>query len=100
MLGAIEVVEPCGLALELQLDQAGRPVPLLADDDLGDVVDAVHVLLPTFMCLGAGLGLAPLELVLLAVDEQHHVGVLLDGPGFAKVGKQGPLVFPLFDGAA
>ena len=47
-LGAIEVVKLRGRAVELQLYHARRPVALLADDDLGDVVHAVHVLLPLF----------------------------------------------------
>jgi hypothetical protein len=40
------------------------------------------------------------EVIILAVDEQHNVGVLLDRAGLAKVGQLRALVLALLDGAA
>jgi hypothetical protein len=40
------------------------------------------------------------EVVLVAIDEHHHVGVLLDRAGIAEVRQLRPLVGPLLDGAA
>jgi hypothetical protein len=36
---------------------------------------------------------------LVAVDEQDHVGILLDGAGLAQVGHDRALVGPLLEGA-
>ena len=83
--------------LELQLHGAGRAVALLADDHLGDAVDLLHLVLPLEVLLGAGLRLLVLEVVLLAIDEQHHVGVLLDRAGFAQVGELRALVVAVLD---
>ena len=53
------------LLLEGEHDLADRPVAVLGDDDVG---------------LAGALGV--LLVVLLAVDEHHQVGVLLDLAGF------------------
>src|SRR3546814_5157685 len=64
-----QVVEARVLAEELELDRPGRAVSLLADDDLGQpLVRRVF-----------------LVVVLVAVDEDDHVRILLDGAGFAQV---------------
>ena len=42
-------------------------------------------------------GSARLEVVALAVDEHHHVGVLLDRAGFPQVGELGLLVLAVLD---
>ena len=74
---------------------------LLADDDLGQVMDLSHLRLPIFVFLGARLlRLQAPEVILMAVNEGDHVGVLFDGPRFAQVGELGPLVVALLDGAA
>src|SRR5208337_3787759 len=77
--------EPGHLGVELQFDRAGGAMPLLADDHLGPAVRALHLAHPGDVLLGAGPRLLVLEIIFLAEDEQHHVGVLLDLPGFAQV---------------
>src|SRR5262245_52012581 len=64
---------------EGQIHAAGRPVPLLADDDLGD-------LLPF-------LRLQPVPL--RPVHEHDEIGILLQGPRFAQVGALRLLVLAL-----
>ena len=39
------------------------------------------------------------EVVRLPVDHQHHVGVVLDVAGLAKIGERGSLVLAAFDAA-
>src|SRR5579884_781096 len=68
----LEVVERRELAPEGELDGVRRPVALLGDDDLRDV-----------------LLVAVLVVDLVAVDERDHVGVLLDGARLAQVGEPG-----------
>ena len=68
---------------ERQLDRAGRPVAVLGEDQLGD---ALRVRLLAVV-------------VLVAVDEHHEVGVLLDRARLAEVGEHRPLVVALLDGA-
>src|SRR3546814_748319 len=94
-------------AAELQLDGADRSVALLGDIHLGHVVHLLAALLPAIVALeefllalvGALRRLAALVVVLLAIDEHDHVGVLLDGAGFTQVGKLWPLVLTLLDRA-
>src|SRR6185312_16615049 len=64
-----EILEFRVLAEERQLHRSSRAVTLLADDDLG------LALVGRFLVV-----------VLVSVDEDDHVGVLLDGAGFAQVG--------------
>jgi hypothetical protein len=59
-----------------EMELSGGAVALLGDDDLGL---ALHVFIVAVV-------------VLLAVDEGDHVGVLLDGAGLAQVAEQGLLV--------
>src|SRR5206468_359461 len=65
---------------ECQPDRPRRTVTLLADDDLGGA-------------LVARIGVV----VLVAVDEEDHVGVLLDRARFAKVGHDRTLVGALLE---
>ena len=60
-------------------------------------VGLVHLRLPFEVFLGAHLGLLVLEVILLSEHEHHHVGVLLDGAGFAKVRQLRPLVVARLD---
>ncbi len=83
--------------VELQFDDAGGAVALLADDDFGDAGDLVHLVLPFLMLGGVGARLLAGEVIFLAVDEEHHVGVLLDRAGFAQVGQLRALVVAVFD---
>ena len=57
-------------------------VAVLGDDQVGDP-----------------LALGLLVVVLVAVDEHHEVGVLLDRAGLAQVREHGPLVRALLDAA-
>src|SRR6185436_16138756 len=67
-----EVLEPGELADERELDRAGGTVALFADDQLGHA-------------LGIGRRLILVGVLILAIDEQHHIGVLLEGARFAQV---------------
>src|SRR5262249_2625294 len=77
-----EVVEPRQRLHVRPLQCAARSVALLADNDLGD----------------AGL-LRLLVVVVVAVDEHDHVGVLLDRAGLAQIAHQRPLVVARLDAA-
>ena len=70
---------------------------LLADDDFGAAMDLVHLGLPVQMFFGAGAGLFVFQVILLAEYEHDDVGVLLDGPRFAKIGELRAFVVALFD---
>ncbi len=77
------VAEELGvLLLEGQRDFADRPVAVLGDDQVG---------------LARTLGV--LVVVLVAVDEHHQVGVLLEVPGLAQIGELGHLRRALLDRA-
>jgi hypothetical protein len=65
------VPEPGQLLLEGHFEKSGRPVSLFGNNDLRHV----PVLIRLWM----------IELV--AVNEGNHVGILLDGTAFAKIGK-------------
>src|SRR5206468_2940507 len=76
-----EVVEPRVFLLEEQLHGAGGPIALLPDDQLGEPLETL-----------AGLGVGGAVVELLAVDEAHDVGVLLDGARLPEVGELRPPV--------
>src|SRR5204863_2240778 len=59
---------------------AGRPVPVLGDDDLGE---------------GAVVGLRVVDVV--AIDEGDDVGVLLQTSRLTEVGEHGALVLAVFE---
>src|SRR3954469_11122411 len=73
-----EILEPGVLADERELDDAGRAVALLADDQLR------HAL-----CVGRRLTLV--GVLILAIDEDDDVGVLFEGTGLAQVGELRPV---------
>src|SRR2546425_930688 len=68
------VVEARVLLLEEELDRSRRAVALLPHDELRDPLDAF-----------VRLGIDRAVVELLAIDEAHDVGVLLDGSGLAQV---------------
>ena len=80
-----EVGEAGELRLELHLYGAGRAMALLADDDLSRAVRRVHLGLPLEVLLGTGARLLHGEVILLTIDEHHHIGVLLDRARLAEV---------------
>src|SRR5687767_9030464 len=73
----------------MQANGVGGTVPLLADDQLGEALEWCSV--------GETARLAAFVrrafVILGAEEEHHHVGVLLNRAGFAKVGKLRPAVF-------
>src|SRR5690242_9253075 len=85
------------VVLELQRHRAGRSMALLADDDFGLAVRDFHFRLPLEMLFRPGPRFAVLEIILLAINEHHHVGVLLDRAGFTQVRELGALVIAAFD---
>ena len=76
LLGKIREAREFGL--EGQRYGAGGAVSLLGDDDFRLATRIVHRLLPLQVFFGAGLWLLVLQVILVAIDEHHHVGVLLD----------------------
>src|SRR5512145_3050290 len=70
-LSTRETLERRVLGDERDLHLAGGPVALLADDDVRDAVPVVR--------------LEPIPL--RPIEEQDHVGVLLERPGFAEIGQ-------------
>src|SRR5687768_6186995 len=77
------VLEACEPVAEAELDAAGRPVPVLGDDDLRDAL-GVGALREVRVLLCPLLGR---DVHLLAAQEHDDVGVLLDGAGVAEVGE-------------
>src|SRR5260221_14558296 len=64
--------------VEEELDLVGGAMAMLLDQDLGAVMHPLKFLHPLVVFGGAGLGFARLQIIFLAVDEHHHVGVLFD----------------------
>ena len=81
----------------MEFDDSCGAVSLFADDDFGNAVDPVHFVLPGLMFGGVGARFLAGQVVFFAVDEQHHVSVLLDGTGFAQVCELRTLVIAIFD---
>ncbi len=83
--------------LERQLHGAGRSVTLLGDDDVGCAFHLVEQGFPfRVFRIGRIAWLHVLDVIFFTEHEQHHVGVLLDRAGFAKVGKLRTFVFTAF----
>src|SRR5438105_4467134 len=74
VVGADQVLELGEARVELQFDNAGGAVALLADDHLGHTMHLAHAVLPFLMLGGVGAGLGAAQIIFLAVDEQHDVG--------------------------
>ena len=71
---------------------------LLADDDLGLAMQVAHPLGPFRHLVELVVrGFFPLDVIFLAEDKHHDVGVLLDRARFPKVAQLGPLVVAAFD---
>ena len=76
-------------------------------DHVGQPPARLVALAPAFIALLVALvtlalallGLRALLVVLVAVDEHHHVGVLLDRARFTQIGELRPLVLALLDRA-
>ena len=65
---------------------------VLFHQHFGAVGGAFQLFHPLGVFGAAGFGLARFQIIFLAIDEHHHVGVLFDRAGFAKVGQNRPLV--------
>src|SRR5438132_8985943 len=76
---ANDTVESRGRLAELERNFTDRPVAVLGDLGLDELHLALRVLLA------------------VAIQEDHHVGVLLYGSAFAKVRKAGLCAAPLLD---
>src|SRR6056297_17679 len=76
------VAEAQVLTFEVQHEITGCAVAVLADDDLGLAL-VRRIVVVDF----------------ITVNEQDHVGILLDGAGFTQVGHHRPLVGPLLQRA-
>ena len=93
-----EIGEARHLGLEGEFDGAGRAVALLADDDFGLAVRPLHA--PPAISTNSSVpsrGCLLLQIIFLAEDEHHDVGVLLDRAGFAQVRQLRALVVAAFD---
>ena len=106
-MSPVEVVEAGEFALEVQFDGADRAVALFGDDDLGHIAGVFQALFPLFLFLHEVLvgfalvlrRLVPFQVVFLAENEHHHIGVLFDGAGLPEVGQLRAFVVALLDGA-
>src|SRR5260364_254348 len=79
---ARKIVEFCVLTQKGQPRDAGRAIALLANADLGNAfVRTVRVI------------------DFIAVDKENHIGVLLDGAGFAQIGHHRTFIGALFEAA-
>src|SRR6185295_1359612 len=89
--------EACYRCVELQFDSTCRPMALLADDDFGFAMHFVGLRQPfrEFFAIGFQR-LAHLMVVLFTIDEQNHVGVLLDRAGFSQIRELGPFIVAAF----
>ena len=75
----LEVHEPRVVLLPQQFDVVGGAISLLGHDDLGLALDPFAVFIVALV-------------ILLAVHEHHHVGILLDGARLPEVVEPGPVV--------
>ena len=74
-----EIAEAGELALEGQLHRACWAMALLADDHFGFAVYLVSLRQPFGELFAIGFQrLSHLMVILFAIDEQNHVGILLD----------------------
>src|SRR5439155_17998270 len=85
-LGGKEVFKPGDLLAEAECDIAGGAVAVLSQHDLRD---ALRVRSTGFVALVPTLPLFARDVLVLAVDEHHDVGVLLDAARFAQVAELG-----------
>jgi len=101
-----QVAEVREALLEMNIDGTDGAVTLLGDNDLGLVLgglqprhESVVLGVELFLGLaGVALRIRLVQVILLAIDEQHNIGVLLDRPGLTQVRQVRALVLALFDG--
>src|SRR5690349_16809515 len=106
-VAADKVLEFRRLMREPQRHLADRAVALLGDEHFRRAMHLLEprlpILIPQIVALialfWAARRLAAREIIFLAEDEHHHVGVLLDRARFTQVGEHRPLVVALLDGA-
>ena len=87
----IEVGETGELALEEQVDLAGRAVPLFLDQQFGAVVHLFHVALPLLHGVVKLLLIVEshllwrtlLQIVFVAIDKENGIRILFDRARFA-----------------
>ncbi len=104
---AVKIGKAGQAAVEIQINRAGRTVALLGDDDAGGIADIGDAFLPAGDAVLEPVAgfvhivdrLAFFQVIFLAVDEHDHIGVLLDGAGFAKVGEHRDVRRALLHGA-
>ena len=70
-------------------------MPLLRNVHLGDTLHLRHPTLPLQVSVGPLLRFRILQIILLAIEQQHHVGVLLERTGITQIAKQRALVIAL-----
>src|SRR5437773_2970176 len=75
-----EILESRVFALPEQLYFADRAIALLGDDDLSTVEHFPRITILAFLFFLVGA-----HVIVLAMDEHDHVGVLFDGARFPKV---------------
>ena len=85
-----QIREARELGLEGEADRTRRAVPLLGDDDLGPPPCRFELGLPVEMILRARIRLAIGDVIFLAEDEQHHVGIRSIEPDFTQIGELRP----------
>src|SRR5918994_2072265 len=103
----LEIAEAAARSFERQADRTDRAIALLRDDHVRDPLARFVALPPALITLLKALvalvrtlpGLGALLIVLVAVYEHDHVGVLLDRAGLAQVGQLRTLVLALLDRA-
>src|SRR5664280_430620 len=89
----IDVGESGVFSLKVKIDLSGGAVAVLLDQQLGLVVNFLHLLLPILHSIVMLLlvfktdllWLTVLFVILVAINEHHQVGVLLDRTGLAQV---------------
>src|SRR5262245_9941490 len=92
-----EIIEASDSRVELDTDGTGRPMALLADDDLGLAVHIGHFHLPSRVVVGAWPRFLVAQIIFLAENEHHHVGVLLDRARFAQIRELRPFIITVLD---
>ena len=92
-----EVEETGKFALKAETDGSRGPMALLGDDHFSLAAGIIHFALPLHVLVGAGLRFLVLEVIFLAIHEQHHVRVLLDRARFTEIGELRAFVVSTFD---
>ncbi len=80
MAGALQTLEADAIAAEVERHRSQRPVPVLGEDELGDVLGIVPRRISLLPIVSGGVDI-------LAVDEGDHVGILLDAAALPQIGE-------------